>query len=75
MWESRCYSDGIPDEVPHKLTFSGRAPSWKAVAICLLSNDHQFQKMGMRRNETARGVDLERQLRRAAEHDENLSLF
>lgn len=39
MWENRCYSDGIPDEVPAKLAASGRAPSWKSIAVAILKND------------------------------------
>lgn len=75
MWEKRCYEEGIPDEVAHKLLFSGRAPSWKAVAICLLSNDHQFQRLGMRRNETTKGREIERQLVAATKEDAQLKLF
>jgi predicted phosphoadenosine phosphosulfate sulfurtransferase len=26
--------------------FSGRAPSWKAIAICLLNNDFRLHKLG-----------------------------
>jgi len=26
--------------------FSGRAPSWKAIAICLLQNDFRLHKLG-----------------------------
>lgn len=75
MWEDRCYEKGIPDEVPAKLLFSGRAPSWKALAVCLLSNDHQFQRLGMRRNETTRGLEIELQLKAATQDDEQLQLF
>jgi len=28
------------------LLFSGRAPSWKAIAICLLQNDFRLHKLG-----------------------------
>lgn len=45
-WRSRCYPDSIPDEVPDGLLFSGRAPSWKAIAICLLNNDLRLHKLG-----------------------------
>lgn len=75
MWQGRCYEDGLPDEVPHKLVFSGRAPNWKAIAICLLSNDHQLQRLGMRRNETVAGVEIERQLVHAAIDTQQISLI
>lgn len=62
MWEARCYSDGIPDEVPSRLTFSGRAPSWKAVAICILKNDHYMQKLGMAPPASKRSKELLQQI-------------
>lgn len=45
-WEQRCYRDLIPDDVPDGLLFSGRAPSWKAIANCLLNNDFRLHKLG-----------------------------
>lgn len=64
LWQDKCYSDGIPDEVPNKLLFSGRAPSWKALAICILNNDHQLKKLGLERSTTVRGLEIERELKR-----------
>lgn len=46
MWEGRCYSDGIPDEVAEKLAKSGRVPCWKTIAIAILKNDHQLVSLG-----------------------------
>ena len=48
-WQGRCYSDGIPDEVPAKVAASGRAPSWRAVAIALLQNDLHLYQLGFAR--------------------------
>ena len=45
-WEERCYKGGIPDEVPVLLERSGRAPSYKAIAKCLLSNDMNMMGLG-----------------------------
>lgn len=45
-WEQCGYSDGIPDEVPEPLMRLGLAPSWKAIAICILKNDLQFTGLG-----------------------------
>jgi len=45
-WQRRCYSEGIPDEVPNKIAASGRAPSWRAVAVALLQNDLQLYQLG-----------------------------
>lgn len=46
MWINRCYSDGIPDEVPELLSKTGRAPSWKKIAMCLLKNDMKLRGLG-----------------------------
>lgn len=46
VWERRCYSDGIPDEVPNKIMDSGRAPSYKALAIAILKNDLVLKGLG-----------------------------
>jgi predicted phosphoadenosine phosphosulfate sulfurtransferase len=45
-WQGRCYSGGIPEEVPKKVADSLRAPSWKAVALCLLQNDLRLYGLG-----------------------------
>ena len=46
VWENRCYPDSIPDDLPDGLLFSGRAPSWRAIALCLLNNDLRLHKLG-----------------------------
>lgn len=46
MWENRCYPDGIPDELPGRLQESMRAPSWKAIAMCILNNDFYLYELG-----------------------------
>ena len=48
-WKARCYSHEIPDEVPAKVAASGRAPSWRAVAIALLQNDLHLYQLGYAR--------------------------
>lgn len=45
-WQQRCYRDSIPDDLPDGLLFSGRAPAWKAIAMCLLNNDFRLHKLG-----------------------------
>jgi|GEM_PF-1416502 len=45
-WMGRGYSDDIPDEVPTALTQMGLAPSWKAIAIAILKNDHSMKSLG-----------------------------
>lgn len=46
-WESRCYQGGIPDEVPAGIAASGRAPSYKAIAMAILRNDHSCKSLGL----------------------------
>lgn len=57
-WQKRCYRSGIPDEVPHKLASAGRAPSWKAVAMAILRNDHHLHSLGFQMRETAGSLSL-----------------
>jgi len=45
-WENRCYKDGIPDEVPNKIMKVNRAPSYKAIALAILKNDHHLISLG-----------------------------
>jgi predicted phosphoadenosine phosphosulfate sulfurtransferase len=45
-WEARCYSDGIPDEIPEGLSKSLRAPSYKAIAMAILRNDLALTSLG-----------------------------
>lgn len=46
LWTSRCYSDGLPDEVPAFIDKENLAPSWKRIAIALLKNDLQMTALG-----------------------------
>jgi len=46
VWEGRCYSNGIPDEVPSGLMKSMRVPSYKAVAMAILNNDLHLYALG-----------------------------
>lgn len=45
-WKKRDYEDGIPDEVPVQLMDLCLAPSYKAIAIAILKNDHAMQSLG-----------------------------
>lgn len=47
MWENRCYSNGIPDQAPESLAKQGRVPSYKAIAMAILKNDHALKSLGM----------------------------
>jgi len=37
-WKRRGYSDDIPDEVPQRLMWLRKAPSYKAVCLAILKN-------------------------------------
>lgn len=43
-WENKCYSNGIPDEVP--LEINDLCPSYKKIAIALLKNDFTLKSLG-----------------------------
>lgn len=45
-WRNRCYSNDIPDEIPKELMESGRAPSYRALAECILKCDLHFHGLG-----------------------------
>lgn len=44
LWESRCYSEGIPDEAPQEI--SDMVPSYKRIAIAILKNDYSLKSLG-----------------------------
>ncbi len=46
IWESRGYPNGLPDEVPDQLMHERLAPSFKAIALTILRNDHGCQSLG-----------------------------
>jgi predicted phosphoadenosine phosphosulfate sulfurtransferase len=73
LWEDRCYSDGIPDEVPEKLAKSLRVPSWKAIAIAILRNDHQLKTLGFSGTHTDWAEALKREKERI--ESDQLDLF
>ena len=50
-WEGRCYRDGIPDDIPRKIFVAGRAPSYRAIAVCILQNDLKLFGLGFVREE------------------------
>ena len=45
-WKQKDYLDGIPDEVPNVLMDLNLAPSYKAICIAILKNDHSMQSLG-----------------------------
>lgn len=45
-WKKQGYADGIPDEVPAPLMQRNLAPSYKAIAQAILSNDLHMESLG-----------------------------
>jgi predicted phosphoadenosine phosphosulfate sulfurtransferase len=45
-WKEQGYPIDIPDEVPNELMKNNLAPSYKAIAIAILKNDHGLLTLG-----------------------------
>lgn len=45
-WKERGYDSDIPDEVPNELSILGLAPSYKDIALAILSNDMYMTRLG-----------------------------
>lgn len=45
-WGRQGYEGGIPDAVPIELMKNNLAPSYKAIAIAILSNDNNLLSLG-----------------------------
>ncbi len=45
-WRRRGYEQGIPNEVPSELMRLNLAPSYRAIALAILRNDHACQSLG-----------------------------
>ena len=45
-WKKKGYSNDIPDEVPERLATLNKAPSYKAICIAILKNDHNLKTLG-----------------------------
>lgn len=46
-WKSKCYSDGIPEEVPVRLEQLNKVPSYKQICKAILKNDQQLKSLGL----------------------------
>lgn len=59
-WEKRCYSEGIPDEVPIRLQQLNKAPSYKQICIAVLRNDYSLKSLGFTPQKSAYYSELKR---------------
>jgi predicted phosphoadenosine phosphosulfate sulfurtransferase len=66
-WQGRCYSDGIPDEVPAKIAAANRAPSWKSIAMAILKNDMHLRSLGFDMDESELCKALRQEQKRSKE--------
>lgn len=74
VWEGRCYADGIPDVVPDGVMKSSRVPSYKAIAIAILKNDHNMYSLGFSERSSV-VVDRIIDMNREPEKSKNMDLF
>lgn len=73
MWMSRCYSEGIPDEIPELLARTNRAPSWKKIAICILKHDLKLRGLGF--TEASYDAKLVKSIETALRENKQQKLF
>jgi predicted phosphoadenosine phosphosulfate sulfurtransferase len=45
-WETKCYSNGIPDEIPLRLEQLNKAPSYKSIVRAIFKNDTTLKTLG-----------------------------
>lgn len=45
-WEQKCYTEGLPDEVPIRIEQLNKAPSYKAIVKAILKNDIALESLG-----------------------------
>lgn len=45
-WKRQGYPEDIPDEIPAELMHDNLAPSYKAIALALLRNEHGLESLG-----------------------------
>ena len=60
-WMNRCYSGGIPDELPEALAHSLYAPCYKKIASCLLKNDLLLKGLGFEGKESEYYCQIKRE--------------
>jgi predicted phosphoadenosine phosphosulfate sulfurtransferase len=45
-WETKCYYNGIPDEVELRLEQLNKVPNYKQICMAILKNDFQLEILG-----------------------------
>ena len=49
-WETKCYFDGIPEEVNFRLEQLGKVPSYKQIVKAITKNDFSLKTLGFTQN-------------------------
>jgi predicted phosphoadenosine phosphosulfate sulfurtransferase len=80
QWKQRGYSTGIPDIVPKELENENLAPSYKAVAMAILKNDHYLHTLGFASKKSEwynvlKRIELRQRGVKLKEFDTQLTLF
>lgn len=58
-WESRCYFNGLPEEVP--IEIFDQVPSYKRICIAIMKNDVTLESLGFTRPPCKIYSELKRQ--------------
>ena len=74
-WESKCYYNGLPDEVPNEI--SSMVPSYKRICIAIMKNDVNLESLGYSRPVCKAYSELKRIeiSQRHSKHAKQLSLW
>jgi predicted phosphoadenosine phosphosulfate sulfurtransferase len=77
MWEKRCYSEGIPEEVEPRISQLNKAPSYKQICSIILKNDNNLKGLGYEPKKNKYYHDLKKieLKKRGVLIDNQLSLF
>lgn len=59
-WESRGYSNGIPDEAHIHLEAAGRVPSYRMICLAIMKNDVTLESLGYTRPHCPAYMEIKR---------------
>ncbi len=46
-WEQKCYTNGIPDEVP--IEINDLVPNYKKICVAIIKNEYNLESLGINR--------------------------
>lgn len=59
-WKDKCYTRGIPDELPLEIEQKTNQPSYRKIALAILNNDHSLKSLGFTPKQSQYYYDLKR---------------